>query len=129
MACPERGERGSGRSGGTDDREPAPSSAVCNGHDKGGYPAAASSRSVGVTVCNGAASVPDLGMSGGNGGVPCRPWIGRVREGTARPMAAAGDPRVSACAGSRRSLRVSRASAPARREWRRVGGVWHRRRR
>ena len=40
-------------------------------------------------------------MSGGNGGVPCRPWIGRVREGKARPMAAAGDLRVSACAGSR----------------------------
>ena len=32
-------------------------------------------------------------MSGGNGGVPCRPWIGRVREGKARPLAAAGVPR------------------------------------
>ena len=31
--------------------------------------------------------------------------------------------------GSRRSLRVFRASAPARREWRRGGGVWQRRRR
>jgi hypothetical protein len=44
-------------------------------------------------------------MSGGNGGVSCRPWIGRVREGKARPTAAAGDPRVSACAGSRRGAR------------------------
>ena len=66
---------------------------VGNGHDKGRYPAAASSRSVGVTVCNGAASSSGSGMSGGNGGVLCRPWSGRVREGKARPMAAAGDPR------------------------------------
>ena len=44
----------------------------------------ASSRSVGVTVCNGAALGSGCGMSGGNGGVSCRPWIGRVREGKAR---------------------------------------------
>ena len=49
--------------------------------------AVASSRSVGVTVCSGAASVTDKGMSGGNGGVSCRPWIGRVREGKARATA------------------------------------------
>ena len=46
-----------------------------------------------MTVCSGAAQVTDKGMSGGNGGVLCRPWIGWVREGKARPMAAAGDPR------------------------------------
>ena len=44
-------------------------------------------------------------MSGGNGGVSCRPWSGRVREGKARPKAAAGGPRVSACNGSRRGAR------------------------
>ena len=35
--------------------------------------AAASSRSVGVTVCNGAASGSGSGMSGGNGDGKCRP--------------------------------------------------------
>ena len=51
-------------------------------------------------------------MSGGNGGVSCRPWIGRVREGKARPMAAAGDPRICACAEGAAGVCAYPAQAP-----------------